>query len=275
MAFAQLLGAFSLIVNQIQSISSFAAVIARLSTLAAAVENGPPSAQREVTEVVDNERIGYQRLTLFSPETRDELLKNLTLDIPRGTRVLVLGPNEAARIALFRATAGIWPASAGTIFRPPLDAIFFLPQRPYLPPGTLRDVLLRTGQEQVISDDQVTTALHEAGLDSVLARAGGLDREQEWPTILSLGEQQLLAITRLILIRPTFAILDRMYTALRPAQVRLALRLLDQRAITYITFAEDAESIDLHDAVLEIDAAGAWRWRRTARAPMASAPGAS
>src|SRR5207245_2532057 len=72
--------------------------------------------------------------------------KNLTAEIPHGTRVLVFGSNEAARIALFRATAGIWSAGTGTLLRPPLDAIFFLPQRPYLPPGTLRDLLIRTGQ---------------------------------------------------------------------------------------------------------------------------------
>jgi putative ATP-binding cassette transporter len=265
MAFAQLLGAFSLIINQIQSISSFAAVIARLSTLAGAVEKGLPSTRTEIAEVIDKDRIGYERLTLFSLATGGELLKSLTLEVPRGTRVLVIGPNEVARIALFRATAGIWPAGSGGIARPSLDGIFFLPQRPYLPPGTLRDLLLRTGQDQILSDERLTTALQQTRLDSVLARAGGLDREQDWPAILSLGEQQLLAITRLVLTRPAFGMLDRMHTALKPSQVQLALRLLDENAITYITFAEDAESIDLHDAVLEIDAAGAWQWRRIER----------
>jgi putative ATP-binding cassette transporter len=264
MAFAQLLGAFSLIVNQIQSISSFAAVIARLSTMASAVEKGPPAARMEVAEIADHERIGYQRLTLLAHDNGSELLKNLTLDVPRGTRVLIMGPNEPARIALFRATAGIWLAGVGTIVRPPLEGVFFLPQQPYLPPGTLRDVLVHTGHKQV-SDDQLTAALHDAGLDSVLARAGGLDREQDWPAILSLGEQQLLVLTRLLLTRPAFAMLDRLSTALKPDQVRLALRLLDANAITYFTFAEDAETIDVHDAVLEIEVEGGWHWKRLNR----------
>jgi putative ATP-binding cassette transporter len=271
MAFAQLLGAFSLIVNQFQSISSFAAVIARLSTLAAAVEKGPPAARMEVAEVADRERIGYERLTLFSPENGAELLKNLTLDVPRGMRVLVTGPNEPARIALFRATAGIWPGGTGTIVRPPLDAIFFLPQRPYLPPGTLRDLLVRTEQSQIISDERVTTALHDAGLDAVLARAGGLDREQDWATLLSLGEQQLLALLRVVLARPAFAMLDRLSTALRPSQVRQALKRLDEHAITFITFAEDVEWADQHDAILEIDTEGAWHWKLMRRDSKANA----
>jgi putative ATP-binding cassette transporter len=263
MAFAQLLGAFSLIVNQFQSISSFAAVIARLSALVGAVEKGPPPARTEVAVVGADGRIAYEGLTLFSPDGDGEVLKNLTADIPRGTRVLVVGPNEAARVALFRATAGTWHAGVGTLVRPPLDAIFFLPQRPYLPPGTLRDLLL-TSQEQVITDDEITAALCDAGLDAVQARAGGLDSEHDWSAILSLGEQQQLALTRLILARPAFAMLDRVNAALKPAQVRQVLRRLDEKSITYITLAEDAaESVELYDAVLEIDADGSWSWRRT------------
>jgi putative ATP-binding cassette transporter len=264
MAFAQVLGAFSLIVNQFQSISTFAAVIARLSALVGAVEKGPPPARTEVAVVGAEGRIAYDGLTLFSPEGGSEVLRSLTADIPRGTRVLVVGPNEAARIALFRATSGIWPAGVGTLVRPPLDTIFFLPQRPYLPPGTLRDLLL-TGPEQVITGEQITTALRDVGLDTVPARAGGLDSEHDWSAILSLGEQQLLALTRLILARPTFAILDRVNAALKPAQVRQALRRLDENSITYITLAEDAELVELYDAVLEIEADGTWRWKRTGR----------
>ena len=262
MAFAQVLGAFSLIVNQFQSISSFAAVIVRLSEMVGAVEKGPPSSRTPVAVVGGDGRVAYQGLTLFSPEGGRELLKSLTADVPRGTRVLVVGPNDAALTALFRAMAGIWLAGVGTLVRPPLDAIFFLPERPYLPPGTLRDFLL-TGQEQVITDDQITTALRDAGLDGVQALASGLDSEHDWSTILSLGEQQLLALTRLILARPAFAILDRVNSALRPDQVRQVLRHLDENSITYITLAESAVSVELYDAVLQIDADGAWSWRRT------------
>ena len=262
MAFTTLLGAFSLIINQFQSISSFAAVIARLSALVGAVEKGPPSGRTGVALVRDDGRIAYEGLTLKSPEGGHEVLKKLTADIPRGTRVLIIGPNEAARMALFRATAGIWPAGVGTLVRPPLEEIFFLPQQPYLPPRTLRDLLL-TGQEQVMTDDEITAALHEAGLDSLPARAGGLDSEHDWPTMLSVAEQQLLALTRVTLARPAFAMLDRVTAVLKPAQVRQALRRFDENSITYITFAEDAESLELYDALLEIDADGAWNWRRT------------
>ena len=183
---------------------------------------------------------------------------------------MVIGPNEAARTALFRATAGIWPAGVGTLVRPSLDVIFFLPQRPYLPPGTLRELLLRSGQEQVITDDQITAALRDGGLDSVRVRAGGLDHEHDWSAILSLGEQQLLALTRLILARPAFAVLDRVSASLKPDQVRQALRRLKENSITFVTLAEDAESVELYDAVLEIDGDGGWDWRGTGRGASAA-----
>jgi putative ATP-binding cassette transporter len=265
-AFAQLLGAFSLIVNQFQSISSFAAVIARLSALVGAAEKGSPSSQTAVGVVGAEGRIAYQGLTLFSLEGGQEVLKNLNADIPHGTKVLVVGPNEAARTALFRATAGIWAAGVGRVVRPPLDEVFFLPQRPYLPPGTLRELLVPSGQEKVIADDQITNTLRDAGLGSIQLRAGGLDKEQDWSATLSLGEQQLLALTRLIFARPAFAMLDRVTASLKPAQVREALRRLDENSVTYVVFAEDVESVELYDAMLEIDGDGRWAWSRISRA---------
>lgn len=258
-AFAQLLGAFSLIVNQFQSISSFAAVIARLSELVGATEKRSSSRQLAVEVVAAKGRITYEGLTLFAPEGDREVLKNLTADIPHGTRVLVVGSSEVARIALFRATAGIWQPGDGTIVRPPSDEIFFLPERPYLPPGTLRE-LLTPRQQQVITDDQITTSLQDAGLRSVLAF--GLDSEHDWSTMLSLGEQQLLALTRLTLARPAFAMLDRVTASLKPVQAREVLRRLDENRVTYVAFADERESIELYDALLEIDGDGRWAWNR-------------
>src|SRR5205823_3540191 len=123
----------------------------------------------------------------------------------------------------------------------------------------------------LVTDDQITTALRDVGLDSVQARVGGLDGEHDWSAILSLGEQQLLALTRLILARPAFAMLDRVNAALKPAQVRQALRRLDENSITYVALAEDIESVEMYDAVLEIDTDGAWSWKKTGRYTSAEA----
>ena len=101
------------------------------------------------------------------------------------------------------------------------------------------------------------------GLGSIAAGAGGLDSERDWPATLSLREQQLLALSRLILARPAFAMLDRVNVVLEPAQFRQALRRLDENSITYVALAEHAELLEQYDAVLEIGADGAWSLRPT------------
>ena len=149
MAFTQLLGAFSLIINQFGSISSFAAVIARLSGLAEAVDGMTSIGRRSKrSKIVTGSPTSGSRFGRRATTAR--CWPTCRCRFPRGLRVLVTGPNEAARVALFRATAGIWSRGEGRIVRPPLDAIFFLPQQPYLTPGTLRHLLVRTGQEQEI-----------------------------------------------------------------------------------------------------------------------------
>src|SRR2546428_9684084 len=207
MAFSTLVGALSLVVPEFRSISSFAAVVSRLGSLAEAMEHvgSPAAAHIDVHE--DETRVAYERLTLRSPGNDDVLVRELSVSVPRGTRVLIVGPNDAAKVAWCRATAGIWENGRGRIVRPGLDAILFLPERPYLPPGTLRDVLVRTGRAD-IGDEQIATLLHGLGLESVLERTGGLDVERDWDDALSLGEQQLLSVARVVLATPRFASLD-------------------------------------------------------------------
>jgi hypothetical protein len=82
---------------------------------------------------------------------------------------------------------------------------------------------------------------------------------------ISLGEQQLLALTRLIAARPAFAMLDRLYVALKPARVRQALRSVNENSITYVALAEDIEPVEVYDAVLKIDTDGARSWKQTGR----------
>ena len=110
------------------------------------------------------------------------------------------------------------------------------------------------------------------GLDSFIQeRVGGLDTERDWSTVLSLGQQQLLAITRLIFARPAFALLDRVTESLNQRNYERYCGVWIENSITYIAFAEEAESIELYDAVLEIDSDGGWTWNRTSRTATAAA----
>ena len=265
MVFAMLLGAFSLIINMFQPISSYTAVLSRLNQLWDAMEKDKnqtmPNTNIETTE--EDGHIKYEHLTLRSSQDNRILLKDLTITIPHGKRLLISGPNEDAKLALFRATADMSVTGEGKIVRPNLDCVRFLPQRAYLYPGTLRELLLRNGEENVISDERLLAALEELGLSGVLARAHGLDVEQDWPSCLSLGEEQLLAFTRLLLAAPQFAFLDRVYSALSPEQAWQILLKLSMDSISYIAL-DDAKNLpELYDAILEIKQDGSWQveWR--------------
>jgi len=261
MAFGMLVGAFSLIVSQFQPLSSFTAVLTRLTQLWEAMEAPLDDPSHIKINETDGE-ISYEHLTLRSPEDGRLLLQDLSLSIPKGTRLLISGSNEDAKLALFRATAGISSRGEGKIIRPSLDNIRFLAQRAYVYPGTLRELLLRSGEEHTVTDERLLQALNELGLGPVLARAGGLDVEQDWESILSLGEEQLLAFTRLLLAKPQFAFLDRVYTALSPDQAAQILLKLSLESITYIALDETKNLPELYDAVLDIALDGSWTLKR-------------
>ena len=137
-AFATAVAAFSLVVNQFQSLSALAAVMARLNSMAEAVD--PARARPSAIQVIELEApLTYESLTLSARTDDGLLLEKLSATVPFMSRVLVKGADPSAGNALFMATAGVWTAGEGRILRP--RDILFLAQQPYLPPGSLRQVL--------------------------------------------------------------------------------------------------------------------------------------
>jgi putative ATP-binding cassette transporter len=259
-AFAMLVGAFSLIITQFQSISTFAAVVARLSSLMEAIEQVRAPAGSGIAIVEEKGRLAYETLTLLSSASEVPVVKDLSVSIPIGMRVLITGPAQAARVALFRATAGISFKGSGRIIRPGPDDILFLPQRPYLPTSTLHQILVRNVRSSKIPDDRIIQLLHELNLERVLAQAGGLDAEKDWEKLLSLQEQQLLALVNILLAAPQFVFLDRIDTTLGLEQFPRILQILSENSITCINNAETDVLRDCHDAVLECGEDGSWTW---------------
>jgi putative ATP-binding cassette transporter len=261
MAFTHLVGAFSLIITQFQSISNYAAVLARLEALSDSIERarGPESFAVKLHR--EPNQFGYEHLTLVSPGDRRVLVNDLTLAIPHGTRVLVTGPNDKAKVALFRATAGLWHFGHGTVVRPSLEDVLFLPERPYLPPGTLRELLVRATQEHEIEEAQIAAVVDLLNLRPVLDRAGGLDTECDWDNVLSLCEQQLLAAARVLLAKPAFAMLEHVDTSLGNAEARRVVALFAEAGITPIVLNGDDERQDDYDGMLELHGDGTWNWR--------------
>jgi len=258
MAFATLLGAFSLIVTQFQSISAFTAITARLHLLSEAIEKAhqPNPCAIQVEQCLD--RIRYENVTLQAADNSRVLIEDLNLEIRRGSRWLITGEDDAPKVALFRATASVWECGTGRITRPGLEDILFLPERPYLPPGSLRDVLLRTGMEAVTKDAEIKLVLRQLGLEEAVDRAGGLGADKDWDDVFAIGEQHLLSIARIFLARPAFVFLDRPGSSLPKAQISSILEMLTAQGIGVVILAKNGESRLHYDSTLEIKADGQW-----------------
>lgn len=282
MAFTQLVGAFSLVVTNFQSLSNFTAVITRLGALDiaityskretpdyAAVDHDSAVSKNAIIVCEDQDKLIYEHLTLTSGQDGHILLKDLTKDIPLGTRTRIVCAEGLTAHALFRATAGIWEHGAGHIVRPDLNKTFFLPEHPYLPRGTLRALLDdRTSTGEIpLDDEKILGVLKKLGLDDVVSRSGGLDGTCKWDCIMSEGEQELMTFARLILEHPSFALIENPESDLRKDEIPRLLDLLSEYGITYIVIGQDLHDSKedntpnkYYDAVLKIDAQGGWTW---------------
>jgi putative ATP-binding cassette transporter len=215
----------------------------------------------------EDDRIAYESLTLRSPKEDRVLIQELSVSIPHETRVVVVGTNHPAKMALFRATAGIWEIGSGRIVRPGAYNILFLPERPYLLPGTLRQILA-TPRRDAPTEEQIERVSRAFDLEPAFARIGALDVDVDWPNVLSLGEQQLLAAARVVLAAPRFAFLERPHTTLTPDQVNRVLDELAGQGTTVVTFSDreveivrNGAVLERYDAVLEVRPDGSWEWR--------------
>lgn len=260
MAFAHLMGAFSLIVTQFQSLSSYAAVLARLRDFdEAAEESASGGAQAiELREVAN--RIVLDRLTLRSPRDGRVLVRDLSLTIAPGMNVAIRADTDTVKVALVRAMAGMWEPGEGRILRPGPQAFFVMPERPYIPPGTLREITVRAGYEHTVSEAVLLSVLAELHLEKVITRAGGLDVERDWSNFLSLDEQEELVLARLLLAKPRFALLDRIGAALTPVQVAHVLDTLTRHAVTYLSVEHEDGALAGYEALLELQEGRGWQW---------------
>ena len=273
-AFTQLSGAFSLIITQFQSISSYTAVFARLAGLSEAVEKEKAAELCAGRFCVDEDQIAYDGLTVRSPRGERVLVQDLSFVIPQGRRVVVLGGDEAVGTALFHATAGLRGGSEGRIVRPPLEQILLVPEMPYLPPGTVRELLMGpwpesecTTEEDLkagdVPEERILNILRRLRIESSIRRVGGLNERHHWENVLPLDKQQLLVAARVLLARPRFVFLNRPSSTLEPDQVELLLRLLREKDITYVTFESHERSVNFksYDTFLEVEEGGSWSCR--------------
>lgn len=263
MAFATLLGAFSIIVTQFQSISAFTAVTARLFMLRDGMAKARHGRECAILNEESPDSVRFEKVTLRSADGSRLLVKDLDVVFTAGSRWVVTGPEDAPKVALFRAAAGIWDCGQGRIFRPGLEETLFLPERPYLPPGCLREILVRTNMENIVPDEEILTVLRRLEIEELVHRVGGLGADQDWDDLLSIGEQHMLSLARILLARPAFVFLDRPGSALPNARIAAILDLFRERSIGCIVLAKNGESQLRYDSALDLNGDGRWSVRQS------------
>jgi len=271
-AFAAVLAATSLIITQFERLSSFAAGVSRLDALWTGLAEHDPEAERDDSpdpngtvepSLIDTHETGHRlsitHLDVQTPDGHKTLLKSLDLNLKPGTSILLMGPSGTGKSSLLRTIAGLWNTGGGSITRPPLARMMFLPQRPYMVQGSLRDQLLYPGQNENLTDLQIKAVLKEVNLPEVADRVDGdFDRTVDWTNILSLGEQQRLSFARLLLRKPAIAFLDEATSALdEPNELQL-YQLLRKYKLTFISVGHRSTLKDYHDQLLSLKKDATW-----------------
>ncbi|KAM0498762.1 hypothetical protein ACHAP8_005985 [Fusarium lateritium] len=207
------------------------------------------------------------------PQGGEEFLESLSIIVRRGEHLLISGPNGVGKTAISRILAGLWPVYRGLVSRPKdigQDGIMFLPQRPYLSPGTLRDqVIYPDGhvdmKEKRKSEDDLIKVLEAARLGYLPDREGGWDTRKEWKDILSGGEKQRMGFARLLYHEPQYAIVDEGTSAVSSDVEGLLYETCKEKGITLITISTRASLKKYHEYNLVLgmgDRGDEWEFER-------------
>jgi putative ATP-binding cassette transporter len=261
-AFTAVLAAISLVVDNFESLTRFAAGVDRLAafyqTLSAPAHLPRPDSPVETVEGADELRL--ENLTVQTPAPARTLLRHLSLVVEPGEGLMIVGPSGSGKSALLRTITGLWPSGGGRILRPAAQHMLFLPQQPYmLLGGSLRSQLLYPDPERHVDDERLLQALEQVNLPDLAERCGGLGAELDWDKTLSVGEQQRLAFARLLLTAPRFAFLDEATSALDLGNEARLYRALMATKTTPISVGHRAGILKYHAWVLEIQGEGRWQ----------------
>ena len=228
-AFNSVQTALSYFVTTYRQIAEYQAVVTRLSGFESAIEAGRAAALNPpVIEVLPHDgsrEIAIDHLAVGLPNG-EPLLNAEQVVLNAGDHVLVSGPSGAGKSTLFRALAGIWPFGSGRVTVPMDAKVMLVPQRPYFPVATLADAITYPARAGSFDDAHLTEVLTAVGLSGLLPR---LHEEAHWNRMLSGGEQQRLAIARVLLYMPDYLFLDEATAALDEAAEAMLYRLLQER----------------------------------------------
>ncbi|CAI8010127.1 ATP-binding cassette sub-family D member 3 [Geodia barretti] len=190
----------------------------------------------------------------------------MDFEVKGGMNVLVCGPNGCGKSSLFRVLGELWPLFGGKLVKPHRSKLFYVPQRPYMTLGTLRDQVTYPDSvddqaRRGVTDQALEDFLAKVQLSYLLEREGGWDSVQDWMDVLSGGEKQRMAMARLFYHEPQFAILDECTSAVSVDVEGFIYSHCRERGITLFTVSHRKSLWTHHEYVLQFDGRGAYEFK--------------
>ncbi|QMS88317.1 ABC transporter ATP-binding protein/permease [Nostoc edaphicum CCNP1411] len=248
------------LINEFGTSGRFSSYVDRLAEFSNSLEEVTKQPENVSTiKTIEENHLAFEHVTLQTPNYEQVIVENLSLSVESGESLLIVGPSGRGKSSLLRAIAGLWNAGTGRLVRPPLEQVLFLPQRPYIILGTLREQLLYPHTNRPMSDRELKEVLQQVNLQNLLSRVDGFDTEVPWENILSLGEQQRLAFARLLITHPSFTILDEATSALDLDNEESLYQKLRETKTTFISVGHRESLFNYHQWVLELSQDSSWQ----------------
>ena len=214
--------------------------------------------------ISESSDIQFTDVPIVSPNG-DVLVKSLSFKISPGEHLLIIGPNGCGKSSLFRILGGLWPVYGGSVQKPPFSDIFYIPQRPYLSRGTLRDQIIYPDslyefRAKSASEDDLLEILRILEIDSVVDRPNGhgWDSIEEWRDVFSGGLQQRIAMARLFYHKPRYAILDECTSSVTLEMERKMYETAKSLGTTLMTVSHRRSLWKYHSKILQFDGQGGY-----------------
>jgi ATP-binding cassette subfamily D (ALD) long-chain fatty acid import protein len=212
--------------------------------------------------VKESSIIEFKDVPIVSPNG-DVLVQKMNFRIEPGYHLLIVGPNGCGKSSLFRILGGLWPVYAGTISKPNSKKIFYIPQRPYLSIGTLRDQVIYPDtyedmKSKGVTDQDLLKIMSIVQIDSLVAKEGGFDAEKDWKDVLAGGDKQRIAMARLFYHRPMYAILDECTSSVGMDIEKIMYTHSQLLGISLLTVSHRPSLWAYHNWILQFDGQGGY-----------------